>query len=197
MSKPLATLALFITALLPVAAGAADTASAPATAAQQLAASGPLTPVKFRNSWNGVVSQIAAMGSADQAQKLGETLMLGEMTPEAGGKDSAWLARCGDGDRVTLTAATPDSPLTHVTIETPINAAQLGPGRVAPAVMWTISFFHPERNSDDIKKLAVQLMRGMATEQTSTVQDGNDEYRLSALPDGALRFDANRVVTSR
>ncbi len=197
MSKPLATLALLLATGLPAFVSAADTASAPATAAQQLAASGPLTPVKFRDNWNSLVSQIAAMGTADQAQKLGETLLLGEMTPEAGGKDNSWLARCGDGDRVTLTAATPDSPLTHVTIETPINAAQLGPGRVAPAVMWTISFFHPERNSEDIKKLAVQLMRGMATQQTSAVQDGTDEYRLSALPDGALRFDANRVVAAK
>ncbi|GGP25252.1 hypothetical protein [Silvimonas amylolytica] len=197
MSKSLVVLSLCIATLLPLTASAADDASAPASAAQQLAASGPLTPVKFRNNWNGLVSQIAAMGTADQAQKLSETLLLGEMTPEAGGKDSTWLARCGDGDRVTLTAATPDSPLTHVTIETPINAAQLGPGRVAPAVMWTLSFFHPERNSEDIKKLAVRLMQGMATQQTSTVEDGTDEYRLSALPDGALRFDAHRTVAAK
>jgi hypothetical protein len=188
---------LLLAALLPAFAGAADSASAPASAAQQLAASGPLTPVKFRNNWNGLVSQIAAMGTAEQTQKLSETLMLGEMTPQASGKNGAWLARCGDGDRVTLMAATLDSPLTHVTIETPINAAQLGPGRVAPAVMWTISFFHPERNSDDIKKLAVQLMRGMATQQTSTVEDGTDQYRLSALPDGSLRFDAHRAAAAK
>lgn len=197
MSKPLTILALLITTLLPAVANAADNASAPASAAQQLAASGALTPVKYRDNWNNLVSQIAAISKADQAQKLSETLTLGEMTPEAGGKDSAWLARCGDGDRVTLSAATLDSPLTQVIIETPINAAQLGPGRVAPAVMWTISFFHPERNSEDIQKLAVQLMRGMATQQSSAVQDGTDEYRLTALPDGAMRFEAHRAGAAK
>ncbi|MBB5192585.1 hypothetical protein HNQ50_003329 [Silvimonas terrae] len=184
--------------LLPAIAGAADVASGGSAAApspaQQLAAAGALTPTRFRDNWNGIVSKIAAMGTAERGRALSESLMLGEMTPVA---DSAWLARCGDGDRVTLAAATLTSPLTQVMIETPINAAQLGPGRVAPAVMWTIGFFHPERNSDDIQNMAVQLMRGMASQQVSTLQDGTDEYRLSALPDGALRFEARRFAAAK
>lgn len=151
-----------------------------------------LSAAAFRNQWNDLVRKLAALGDSEQARQLNANLLLGEIQASTNTSQGQWLAQCGDGDQIWFSAPNPATALTRVVIETPAVGTWVGPGRIAPAVMWTMSFFHPEHSSQAIEQQAVQLMQGLVKQQSSEISEDGDHYRLSASANGSLHFEAQR-----